>query len=148
MSPVAITRPLRTGPGHLSEHRDREGKMGPVAIIRPSAQALGIRPNAASTKANSFAKCGEAVRPDRLPSFPAAALAWATVPGLRTDAASVARSAHGARIRGALRYTTLKTRMSTAARCGRRLSSVPTYTPRFSQACGPSGAVISSVEKA
>ena len=57
MSPVAITRPLRTGPGHSSEHRDRE-----------AAQALGIRPNAANTRATSFAKHGEAVRPDRPPS--------------------------------------------------------------------------------
>lgn len=39
-------------------------------------------------------------------------------------------------------------RTSTACRCGRRLCSVPTSTRRFSQACGPAGAVTKMCESA
>jgi hypothetical protein len=41
----------------------------------------------------------------------------------------------------------VNTLTSTASRCGRKLVSVPTKASRFSQACGPSGATISIVEK-
>ena len=169
---VAAARLVRAGQGLCPDATTIGGKMSPVAInsappdvarafvrtLRPRRQdgsglqspgrprrpwAFVRTPRTQGRPASQSAarRFGPIVR-----HHPAAALAWATVPHLRIGAASVARSAH--RARGALRYTTLKTLISTAARCGRKLSSVPTYTPRFSQACGPSGAVISSVEKA
>jgi hypothetical protein len=104
----------------------------PLRSLGLSGRGQGIRPNTATAKARwvRLQSPGRSRRPwafVRTPRtqgrpasqcaarrfgptvrhHPAAALTLATVPDLRTDAASVARSAHRARIRGALRYTTL-----------------------------------------